>query len=237
MQQHSKLRSVILHLYPGIFITLFFVLVTPWLVDKGYPPQFSMLLAILLVVVPLLAGHLFWERKQENKTRFQELIGLRNRLSAGRLILYVLGLVVWAFLVWGITQPLDLWITKNLFSWLPDWYTVYDFKGYPKDKIVLTLGLNLVLNGLLAPVVEELYFRGFLLPRMEAFGKLAPVANAVLFSLYHLWQPYVYITLIIALIPMVYVTWKTGDWRVSLFTHGLLNLVGAVLGLLAAVGG
>jgi hypothetical protein len=34
------------------------------------------------------------------------------------------------------------------------------------------------------------YFRGHLLPRIDRFGRGAPVLNAVLFSLYHFWTPW-----------------------------------------------
>lgn len=44
---------------------------------------------------------------------------------------------------------------------------------------------------LLSPVVEELLFRGLLLPRMRAvFGRLDFVVNGALFGLYHLHQPW-----------------------------------------------
>jgi AcrR family transcriptional regulator len=39
-------------------------------------------------------------------------------------------------------------------------------------------------------VVEELYFRGYLLPRISRFGGWAPVINCCLFALYHFWQPF-----------------------------------------------
>lgn len=43
----------------------------------------------------------------------------------------------------------------------------------------------------LAPVVEELFFRGLLLPRMRgAFGKRDFVANGAMFGLYHVHQPW-----------------------------------------------
>ena len=49
----------------------------------------------------------------------------------------------------------------------------------------------LVAVALLAPVVEELFFRGLLLPRMRgAFGKGDVVANGTLFTLYHVHQPW-----------------------------------------------
>jgi membrane protease YdiL (CAAX protease family) len=46
--------------------------------------------------------------------------------------------------------------------------------------------LGLVLSGVVAPVVEEMYFRGYLLPRLSRLGRWAPVLNVTLFALYHL---------------------------------------------------
>ena len=49
----------------------------------------------------------------------------------------------------------------------------------------------LVAVALLAPIVEELFFRGLLLPRMrDAFGKADVVVNGLIFGLYHLHQPW-----------------------------------------------
>ena len=229
MQQLSKLKSVLYHLYPGIIITLCFILITPFLVQHGYPPQLGSLLAIIIVAIPLLLAHLFLAKKKEHRKNIWELNVYKNKLSTGKLILYAVSLVVLMFLIWGITQPLDKIITAKIFNWLPAWYTVQDFKGYSKASIELTLVLNLLLNGFFAPVVEEYYFRGYLLPRMAAWGKWAFVLNTVLFSLYHFWQPYVYLTLIIALLPMIYMVWKTKDLRLAILTHSLLNIVGALL--------
>jgi uncharacterized protein len=49
----------------------------------------------------------------------------------------------------------------------------------------------LVLVNFLAPWVEELFFRGLLLPRMrKVFGRLDWVVNGTIFGLYHLHQPW-----------------------------------------------
>jgi len=133
------------------------------------------------------------------------------------------------FLVWGITQPLDKIISQKLLAWLPPWFTVQDFQNYSREIIVLTLVVNLVVNGFLAPFFEEFYFRGYLLPRMAVWGKWAFVCNALLFSLYHFWQPNVYLTLILSLLPMTWLVWKTRDLRLAILTHCLLNIVGALL--------
>jgi uncharacterized protein len=229
MQQLSKGQSIINHLYPGIIITIGFIILTPILIGEYYPPQLSLLLCVLIIALPLLLGHLLWTKKQEEVKSIWALNGYRNKLPTGRLILYALGLVVFAFLIWGVTQPLNKIVTDKLFRWLPNWYTVQNFSGYSKEVIRLTLILNLVLNGFIAPFVEELYFRGYLLPRMQVWGKWAFVVNGLLFSVYHFWQPHIYITLLLSLLPMTYAVWKTRDLRLGILTHCLLNLIGALL--------
>src|SRR5690606_40264753 len=194
MKQHSKSVSILYHVYPGIIITVFFSVITPFIVKRGLPPQLSMLIAIAVVVVPVLLLHLKKAKKSEGVGRIRDLVVYKEELTTAKLILYTAGLIIFAFLVYGLTQPLNEIITDKLFFWLPDWYKVRDFQGYTKTVILITLVLNLLLNGLLAPYLEELYFRGYLLPRMETWGKVAPLVNAVLFSLYHFWQPQIYLT-------------------------------------------
>ena len=229
MKQLSKTRSIYYHLYPGILITLAFIVLAPLSISYGYPPQFAMLICIILVAVPVLTIHLIIAKKTEGADQISHLNGLNNRLPPAKLALYVLGLIVGAFVIWGITQPADMYISRHFFKWLPSWFTVQNFAGYSRDKIKITLILNLILNGIIAPYAEELYFRGYLLPRMNAWGKYAFVINAVLFSLYHFWQPYVYLTLILSLMPMIYLVYKTRDIRIGILTHSLLNMIGAIL--------
>jgi membrane protease YdiL (CAAX protease family) len=229
MHQLNKVKSVIFHLYPGIFITLGFIILAPLSIKYGFPPQFGMLLAIILVALPLLLLHLFKVKKQENRKSIFALNGYTNKLPKGKLILYSIALVIFAFTIWGITAPMNKVITEKLLFWLPNWFTVQDFVGYDKSKIGITLVLNLVFNGVLAPYIEEFYFRGYLLARMKSWGKYAFIINAVLFSLYHFWQPYIYLTLIVSLLPMTFLVWKTKDLRLSILTHCLLNLIGALL--------
>ncbi len=229
MTQYSKLKSVLFHLYPGLIITLFFVIITPYILNLGYPPQLSMLIAIVFVVIPIMLLHLHKVKKIEGVKRIKDLMPYQESLPKIKLFGYVLGLLIFAFLVYGLTQPLNEILTEKFLYWLPDWYKVQDFEGYSKNIIVIVLILNLVLNGFIAPYIEELYFRGYLLPRMKNFGTLAPIMSAILFSLYHFWQPQIYITLIIALLPMTYLTWKTKSLSLAIYTHIGLNVVGALL--------
>jgi uncharacterized protein len=91
--------------------------------------------------------------------------------------------------------------------------------------------VTLVLNGIAGPVVEELYFRGYLLPRIPVARLWAPLINVVLFSLYHFFSPWQNITRIVALMLLVYaVSWKRNLY-LSILVHCSLN----TLGLLSAL--
>jgi membrane protease YdiL (CAAX protease family) len=231
MKQHSIAKSIFYHLYPGVLITLFFVWITPGLMNRGYPPQLSMMIAIVVIVTPVILIHLYRAKSDEKARKFTDLLSFKEKLSSKKLVLYTIGLILFAYLVYGLTQPINQYLSESLFHWLPEWYQVRDFAGYSKKVIIWVLTMNLILNGILAPVLEELYFRGYLLPRMKSFGKAAPVANAVLFSLYHFWQPQIYLTLMISLLPMTYLVWKTQSIRLAIYTHCGLNILGALLSL------
>ncbi len=227
---HSIGQSVWLHLYPGLLITLFFVLVTPTVVAHGYPPQFSMLLAVCCVALPVLGWHLFVVRQAEtNRVVFT---AQRQPMRWYQYLIIVSSLVIWAFALWGLTMPLSGWLSGKAFAWLPTWYTTQVFAGYSRQAIMATLVLNIAANGILAPVAEELYFRGYLLPRISYLGRYAPVLNTILFAVYHFWQPYLYPTLILALLPMVYIVWQKQNLRLGIYTHCLLNLIGATVAFL-----
>ena len=93
--------------------------------------------------------------------------------------------------------------------------------------------LSFVMN-IAVPIVEELYFRGYLLPRMARWGNWAPLINVVLFSLYHFWLPWETLNRIITLLPIVFVVqWKRNIY-LSILVHCLLNTIGSI-GLLALV--
>jgi membrane protease YdiL (CAAX protease family) len=93
----------------------------------------------------------------------------------------------------------------------------------------------LVAVSLLAPVVEELLFRGLLLPRMRrAFGQRDFVANGALFTIYHVHQPWsMPATLIDGIVNQAYATRRFQSTWMGLITHTLPSfvIIGVVLSL------
>jgi uncharacterized protein len=93
----------------------------------------------------------------------------------------------------------------------------------------------LVLVALLAPVVEELLFRGLLLPRMRGvFGRGDVVANGALFALYHVHQPWsMPASLIDGIVNQAYPTRRFRSTWMGLATHTAPSVlvIGVVLAL------
>ena len=87
----------------------------------------------------------------------------------------------------------------------------------------------------LAPLAEELVFRGLLLPRMRAvFGRWDFVASGVLFTIFHLHQPWsMPATLIDGIVNQAYATRRFQSTWMGLITHTAPSFVifGVVLSL------
>jgi uncharacterized protein len=92
-----------------------------------------------------------------------------------------------------------------------------------------------VLFLLLSPVVEELLFRGLLLPRMRTvFAKRDFVANGALFGLYHVHQPWsIPASVIDGIVNQAYPTRRFKSIWIGLITHTLPSflMIGIVLSL------
>ena len=87
-----------------------------------------------------------------------------------------------------------------------------------------------IFGAIVGPVVEELYFRGYLLPRMH--GRAAPVWHSLLFAAYHVFTPWMIVTRTIGLLPLVYAV-RTKNILVGIIAHVLVNSVDVVVGFAA----
>ncbi|MEO6890183.1 MAG: CPBP family intramembrane glutamic endopeptidase [Ktedonobacteraceae bacterium] len=230
VKQDSIARSVFLHLFPGAMLTAAFVVTAPLALTSGFPAIAALLICVAVLLIPFALGHLFYEGKRRNGYySLKGIVLLQQRTPLRRVLLIVPLVTLWSFAVYILMTPLEGILVKTIFAWLPVWYIQPDLAHYPKTVLLITFGLDFVINGVAAPVVEELYFRGYLLPRLSRFGRWAPIINLALFSLYHFWQPQQNITNLIALLPFVYIVWKRQDVRLSMLLHCTLNIIGIAL--------
>ena len=199
---------------------------------KGWPPSLALLLTWLVIGIPLELGILLYQGwRQNGRISLDSIILYRKPLRIREYAWLVPALLVWTTVISMLLVPLSDTLHKTLFAWWPDWLVLSTFvqnlSQYSPPIVWTIVVLGFLLN-LAIPSIEELYFRGFLLPRMARLGWWAPLVNAVLFSLYHFWLPWENPLRIIALLPVAYVVqWKRNVY-LSIMVHGLLNTIGSL---------
>ncbi|MEV6710082.1 CPBP family intramembrane glutamic endopeptidase [Micromonospora wenchangensis] len=220
-------RVVALHLGPGLAGLAVFVAVAPVLAAAALPPVWAMYAAVLLVLAPL---ELYLVRRlrggrDEPDTRWPR---------PGRLLRLLAPTLAVAALAPGLVQ----WLEPGLHDLvpLPSWWRldpVVAGAGRPGWQTAVTVTGWLVCFVVVGPVVEELYFRGVLLHRLPTTRPA--VAGAVLFALYHLWQPYAWLTVAVFALPLAVVARRPRGLVVAASTHVLVNLVAFVVLAVGAV--
>jgi uncharacterized protein len=236
--QHPLILSICLHLLPGAIVTLFYILFVPPLLAIGINNLITLNLLALLVLAPIELGILYWAGLLKNgKWSLQEVVLYREKLPAWQWIGLSLATLVWIGLVSKLLTPFfDPLLQHTLFGWVPAWFPLdTHFAAMPRQALIITLAISLVCTSWIGPVVEEMYFRGFLLPRLSRYHMWAPVLNAVLFTLYHFFTPWALVERILMVIPMAWLVQKKRSIYITITAHLLLNTLAILPALIGAV--
>lgn len=239
VEQHSLVKSIILHLLPGVLILLFFIIVAPIIERMKAPAMLAFLLAITFVLIPFQLGYLLYQGKKRNgRLSLRGIVLYREPMPGWQYVALGLPCLIWLFVIpFVVFPPIDNYLIEKFFSWLPDWFFFMaefteNLDQYSLSSMLLLGILQLVVGAVPGPLVEELYYRGYLLPRISRLGKWAPLINTVLFSLYHftsLWQNP---SRIIAFLPLVYAVWRKKNIYLGIIVHCALIAFNS-LGILA----
>lgn len=230
IKQLSVPVLLFLHLFPGLVILLLSI----WFANPhgglGLPVFLSLLLAVGLGLIPVELGVLYYVARKEGR-KISGILGYTTPMPVGRTLLWALPCLVIAVIAFVGIKEAEHTLLAGIFSWVPDWFriNVSDIGSISLSVIWITVILNFILSGILGPLVEELYFRGYLLPRMKRFGNWAPFVNTLLFSVYHFFTPWENITRIIAITPMAYTVWYKRNIRIGVIVHCALNTLSAIL--------
>jgi uncharacterized protein len=231
------LNLIFLHLYPGAIILAAYVVLAPIMISYHFPGLAALLLAELFILAPLELGHIANWNVRGIKEKLKKEIGFTWRPAWWKLTLWsLLGLLVCA-IVYAPMFVAGLWLKNEIFSWLPGWFLEPGFEASARTALIITFNLGIVIDGFIGPIVEEIYFRGYLLPRMQWLGNLAPIINAILFTLYHFWQPHNYAAILMVSLVLSYAAWWKKSIWLSACIHCLMNILGSTTGLFAAIGG
>lgn len=122
-------------------------------------------------------------------------------------------------------------LSDHLYSLLPvyfDWTNLEMMKQYSKGMLIFTSIFYLVMNVLICPVMEEIYFRGYLTNKMQRYGMIAPIIVTVVFSLYHWWLPFNNIFRICIFAVAAVIAYQKKNIYISMVFHCLCNLFSSI---------
>jgi len=229
IEKHSTTQSVILHLLPGILVGCFYFLALKPVAKMGYPSFFAQFLAFAFILVPLELGFLLVQGKKKNgRFTLRGIISYQKSISWWQYFVWVTIIFVIVGALMTLFKPVDSFLQKNLFFWMPDVNTGLD-GTFSKTILIVTYSVFLIINVFLAPMVEELYFRGYLLPRIK--GKYAILFHSFLFAAIHVWSPWMIIARTIGFSPIIFGTIKKNIY-VGMIVHMLCNAMGFVTGII-----
>ena len=237
--QHSLVKSFLLHILPGALVTFAFVLLKPISDSMDYPPLLAFLLAILLIDIPILLGIMLFEGKKQNgKLSLKGVVLYREKIPWVTFALIFIGAFVGVYLLIMLVTPVNAFLTERLFSALPEWMFLEEqsqYLAYAKNVLVITFAFQLVLTGIVLPWIEELYFRGYLLPRISRYKGWAPVIGGLFFGLYHCWQLFGFLTVFVLGTALSYIVMWKQDIRLSIGLHVFANTFARLAFLMVAL--
>jgi membrane protease YdiL (CAAX protease family) len=232
------LKQTFEHFYLGIAITAVYVIISPGVLESGYPGIASLLLVELLVLTPIIVTHLLViARKQNHSWSLDDVILYRTPIGGKSFLLWFIFGLIAINATYIPLCPVGIYFRNEIFTWLPGWYFNPGYGTEDRSLLANLFLIGIIVDGIIAPVLEELYFRGYLLPRMSYLKGWAPLVNGAFFGLYHFWQPHNLVALIVVGTILSYVVWKTKNVYLGIALHCAINIVGAAGGYFAVVNG
>ncbi|EKQ51439.1 MULTISPECIES: type II CAAX endopeptidase family protein [unclassified Clostridium] len=235
IKQLSIVNLLVLVFFPAFLILMTYL----WSIQfrETIPPFLSFMVIILVVLIPIELGIILnFSKKENGKLNLQSAFIEHEKLLPKQIIGISIVLIVFAALVFTVISPIEHnFMFKTIFGEIPEYfklsYFFNNYKNYSKSIIAISLVLYIICNGILGPIVEELYFRGLIMPRINRFGNWTPVIIAILFSAYHLFSPWEFITRIIACFPFVYCVYKKKNIYIGMVVHCILNMASAIIAI------
>lgn len=233
VEQHTIGQSIVLHLLPGILTGAFYFAIAQPIRNLGYPSLAAMILASIVILIPFELGFLLYQGKKKNGSLSLEGIVLyRQRIPLWQYLVWVPVIFVFLGLVFTILTPISSFL-ETLFTWLPEVLRFDMGLGgeYSKSVLINTYLIAFIIIVFIAPTVEELYFRGYLLPRMPRWKGWTSIFHSALFALYHTWTPWMAITRTIGMLPLIYIVQRKRNIYLGIIIHCLVNVIDIIIGV------
>jgi hypothetical protein len=232
--KYNHLKSILLHILPGLLAGMAYYLFVPFVKENGFPSVMALIIAGVFVLLPFELGTLFYYKKKSGKPFFDGVIVYSKQMPKCQYLLWISVILVSSGFIFTVLNNFSEYI-KTFFSWIPNDYILDSglSDNYTKANLLITYLLFFVFIVIVIPVVEELYFRGFLLPRMRLrTNGLTAIIHSALFAVYHTWTPWLIVTRTLAVFPLIYIVKRKENIWVGIISHCLLNLIDFIVGII-----
>lgn len=233
-EKMSILKVVAFIFIPTAILTALYIFIG--YMQTVVPSLLLFSLLAIIVLFPFEVGMVIKASKKEHgKYSLKSAFNHYNKMSPLKIFIYGFFLSGFAGVVSITIAPLE----NSLFAPLSDkiaqtmpqyfnWNNIEYLKQYSKEILLATCIVYFICNVIIGPIIEELFFRGYLTSKMSRFGNFSPLIITVLFSLYHFWLPFNNLFRICAFFPAAWMAWKKKNIYIIIVFHCLCNLLSTV---------
>jgi membrane protease YdiL (CAAX protease family) len=251
IEQFNIWMIILMFAWPAIWYTILIYVVGRSFIPPGgtTPSWYRLVLMILGPGAELAAGLLLLKRGGYNLSLASLKNRLRLRWPTGWKAWVLAGVVVILGMALSmVKEPLNSWLASVPGFTPPTWW------GSASNPTVQVTGaadvfpdINLVGNyaflilyfiiGLVFNIFgEEIYYRGYLLPRMHGvFGRLDWIANGVLFTLKYVYQRWMYPGILVGGLFFAFAAGPLGSLPLAMVYHWVGNFLFQIIMLIKVV--
>jgi len=126
----------------------------------------------------------------------------------------------------SVMQSMQGW--PSIFSRLPQHNAFFEGLGSAGRPIAITIG---AISVGIASAMQTIYFRGFLLSRIDHWGILAPIAIWLLFVIFHLGSPWMWGQFLLLTAVWSFLAYFTKNVWAMVVAHVIMNTYTAIIAL------
>lgn len=235
-EQWSIPWLIVMHLLPGLLIAGTFAVISWYTRGLHVSALLTMSIAIPLALLPAELGYLLYQGKRlHGRFTLRGVIAYNRTLPGREYAIWIPITLLATIVLFVLLGPIDSVVMTQFFAWWPHWMNpdFGSFAALSPRALWITVALLMIFGNWVGPLVEELYFRGYLLPRMEYLGRWGVVLNGALFALYHFWSPWHFVSRAIGILPLCFITRRKRNVVIPIVVHCTLNTVGTLLAVAA----
>lgn len=244
-------QSLALFGIPALMVCLAFYGLRPWLEAQGYSSIVAYLAALCVPMALMFAAALIAYHRIEGLPLTVQSFATRMRYPrlTWRDLFWGLGIFIVGLVGYGLMSQLGLLLVKSGALPLPAHLPILADPLAPFSLSALDAAAGGSIKGQWGVVVlfivtfffnivgEELWWRGYILPRQElAFGRLAWLIQGLLWAAFHAFKYWDVIGLLPICLLISFAAQRTQRNWASLIAHALFNIGGVILVTLAVMG-